>query len=263
MFKKQLKLFIFVLLVLAISIQACSTPAPATPTPTAPPPTGTALPSLTPTMTAKPTSTPRPTNTPDVRITEVYEHLYSKVQMFKDESLIPATNGEYRILDAFNKSFAQIGWMSYEYSDFEVEYFVFNADVTWRTAVDNADTSGCGIVFAIEEKGKNNEYYGVILDKSRIYFTSARSGHYRELGKTRGTGRLDFGNPAEAELTILVYENLAYVYVDDNFVGEYGLSKDKAVRGKFGYGIISGTNKSYGTTCSIKNARMWEISTED
>ncbi len=129
----------------------------------------------------------------------------------------------------------------------------------WRTAMDTSDTSGCGVVFGLVEKTNNNEYYGVVLDKSRVFFSIAKSGYYYELGKTRGTGRLDFGNPAEAELTLLVYDNQAYVYVDNNFIGEYTLSNDKELRGKFGFGVISGTNRDYGTWCEVTNPRIWEL----
>jgi len=244
---------------LTLSVLACSVGSAAEPTPTAPPATSTSKPLPTSTITPKPTRTPRPTNTPDVTVTAIYNNLFSKVQMFKDEGLIPSTDGKYMVLDSVNESFAQIGYLRYWYYDFDVEHFVFNADVQWRTAIDTSDTSGCGIVFGVQEKGNNNEYYGVVLDKSRIYFTITKSGYYYEVGKTRGTGRLDFGNPAKAKLTILVYENHAYVYVDDNFIGEYTLSQDKELRGKFGYGIISGTNKDYGTRCTISNARMWDL----
>jgi hypothetical protein len=252
-------LVLFVMIALITSTLACGLSAPVTPTPTMAPPTGTSSPMPTATATVRPTRTPLPTNTPNATVTAIYNNFFSKVQTFKDEGLIPSTDGEYMLVDGFNDRFAQIGWLRYQYFDFEVEQFVFNADISWRTAVDTSDTSGCGIVFGVQEKGDNNEYYGVVLDKSRIYFTIARSGYYYELGKTRGTGRLDYGNPAEAEFTILVYDNHAYVYVDDNFVGEYTLSQDKELRGKFGYGIISGTNKDYGTKCMITNARMWDL----
>ncbi len=248
---------ILTVIVLTFSTLACGLGASATPT--APPATNTSTPAPTSTSTPKPTATRRPTSTPDVKVTEVYNDLFTKVQMFKDEGLIPSTDGKYMILDSVNESFAQIGYLQYWYYDFDVEHFVFNADVQWRTAIDTSDTSGCGIVFGVQEKGNNNEYYGVVLDKSRIYFTITKSGYYYELGKTRGTGRLDFGNPAEAKLTVLVYDNHAYVYVDDNFIGEYTLSQDKELRGKFGYGVISGTNKDYGTRCIISNARMWDL----
>ena len=257
MFKRQSSHFVYALLVLAIAVLACSSGTPATPTVL--PATDTPLPSPIPTNTAKPTSTPRPTATPNVIATEMYSDLFSTVQMFNDEGLIPSTSGRYKILEDFDEQLAQIGWLQYTYFPGPVKHFVFNAHVSWQTAIDTSDTSGCGIVFGVEEKGNSNEYYGVVLDKSRIYFTITKSGYYYELGKTRGTGRLDFGNPAEAELTLLVYDNRAFVYVDDNFIGEYTLSIDKELRGKFGYGIISGTNKDYGTRCHITNSRMWQL----
>lgn len=259
MLTKQPHRTLLILLALVLVLTACSSPARATLTPTLPPPTNTDLPSPIPTNTAKPTSTPRPTSTPDVIATEMYDKVFSTVARFKDEGLIPSTNGRYKIMEDFDEQLAKIGWLQYIYFPGPVKHFVFSANLEWQTAVDTTDTSGCGIVFGVNDQGKYHEYYGVVLDKSRIYFTSGKSGYYYEVGKTRGTGRLEFGNPAKAELTLLVYDNQAYVYVDNNFIGEYSLAKDKELRGKFGYGIISGTNKDYGTQCRIDNARMWQL----
>lgn len=250
---------LFILLALVLAISACSSMAQATPTPSVPPSTNTALPSPTPTKTPKPTSTPRPSATPNVVATEMYDKVFSLVEQFSEEGLISSTNGRYKVLEDYESEMAQIGWLRFVYFPGTVKHFVFNADVAWQTAIDTTDTSGCGIVFGVEEQGRNYEYYGVVLDKSRVFFSIARSGYYRELGKTRGTGRLDFGNPAKAELTLLVNDNHAFVYVDGNFIGEYTLSESKELRGSFGYGIISGTNKDYGTRCQIRNARMWQL----
>ncbi len=253
--------FVYVVLVLSLLLTTgCATALTATPTPTVPPATNTPLPSPTPTQTARPTSTPRPTNTPDIIATQNYDDLFSQVQLFKDEGLIPSTSGEYIELDTFSKNIAKIGWLQYWFfDDVEVEHFIFTAHAKWRTAIDTSDVSGCGIVFAVEEKENNNEYYGVVFDKSRIYFSIAKSGYYYELGKTRGTGLLNFGNPADADVTILVYDNHAYIYVDDEFIGEYTLSESKQLRGYFGFGLISGTNKDYGTNCHITNSRIWSL----
>jgi hypothetical protein len=261
MFNQKPHQSIFILLVSALVLFACSTIAPATPTPTAtvPPATNTPLPSPTATHTAKPTLTPRPSATPNVVATEMYDEIFSTVQKFNEEGLIQSTKGTYRILEDFDEHMAQIGWLRFMYFPLTVKHFVFHANIRWQTAIDTTDTSGCGIVFGVEEKSNNYEYYGVVLDKSRIFFSIAKSGYYYELGKTRGTGRLNFGNPAEAELILLVHDNHAYVYVDDNFIGEYTLSASKELRGKFGYGIISGTNKDYGTRCRITDARMWQL----
>lgn len=251
---------VITIVLLVLTVQACSVPATEEPTATPAPPTATDTPAPTATVTQTPTKTPTKTPRPNVKATKEFEDFFSNVQMFKDEGLIPSTSGEYIELNPYFESFAQIGWLRYRYfDDVELENFMFGGHVKWSTAIDTSDKSGCGIVFAVEVKEPNNEYYGVVLDKSRIFFSIAGSGHYRELGKTSGSGRLKFGNPAEADVILLVYNNQAYVYVDDEFISKYTLSKDKELRGLFGFGIISGTNKDYGTLCQISDSKVWSL----
>jgi hypothetical protein len=221
-------------------------------------PTQTTVP-FTPTKTLRPTSTPRPTATPNISQTKSYDDIFSDVEKFKDEGLISSTKGEYSALDDFSETMAQRGWLQYWNYNFIVKNFVYKAHVSWSTAGETNETSGCGIVFAVNKKGEGNNYYGVVLDKTRIFFSSTYGGYYYDMGKSRGTGKVSFGNPAEADLTLLVYDYKANVYVDDEFIGEYTLSKDRELEGKFGYGIISGTNKDYGTRCTITESRMWEL----
>jgi hypothetical protein len=196
----------------------------------------------TPTKIVKPTSTPRPTRTPNVIETQNYDDIFSDVQKYKNEGIIPSTDGEYSVLDDFTQTIAERGWLNYWNYDFELKNFVYKAHVSWSTADETSDTSGCGIVFAIQPKGDRNDYYGVVLDKSRIYFSTTYGGYYYDMGKSRGTGKLNFGNPAAADFSLVVYDYRALVYVDGEFIGEYTLSKDRELAGKFGYGIISGTN---------------------
>lgn len=252
--KKEYPHLAFVYCLFFFLLTACSAPTAPVPTETATP-----LPPTT-TDTPKPTSTPMPTRTLNIALTQSYEDLIADAQKFKDEGIIASTNGMYRELDDYENTFAQIGWLTYDYFDFTARHFLYKAHVRWSTAQDTNDTSGCGIVFAVNPKKNSDEYYGVVLDKSRVFFSYARGGYYYDLGKTRGTGRLNFGNPAEADLTLLVYNYKAYVYVNDEFIGEYTLRKDMELRGKFGYGVISGTNRDYGTRCEITKSRMWMLS---
>lgn len=238
--------------ILTVAILACSGGAPAA-TATPVPPADTLVP---PTNTLEPTSTSLPTATPDVAATQSYNDIFSQVQKFADDKLIPSTNGEYIKLDDFKQEFSQLGYYQSYPTKLELEAFVFAGHLSWQTATQTSDVSGCGVLFAHQADTSD---YAVFLDKSRIYFASSTPTEYSELGKTRGTGRLNFGNPAEADLTLLVYNNYAYVYVDNNLIGEYTLSKDKALKGIFGYGIISGTNKDYGTRCEVTNARVWSL----
>jgi hypothetical protein len=246
---------IIVVILLFNLMAACTQATPGVPTEAA---TGTPVP-VTPSKTAKPTSTPRPTVTPNLIETQSYDDLFSEVQKYKDEGLIPTTKGQYTVLDDYNEAFAMRGFLNYQYFGFTVKNFVYKAHVEWSTADTTSETSGCGIVFAVQQKGDNNDYYGVVLDKSRIYFSTTYGGYYYDMGKSRGTGKLNFGNPAVADFTLVVFDYKAFVYVDNEFIGEYTLSKDRELSGKFGYGIISGTNHDYGTRCKITNSRIWKL----
>jgi hypothetical protein len=246
----------FLFLSLAVLfVMACSTVGGLVATPT-PPPTPTETPS--PTVTPSPTATLKPTFTPDVAATQRYDDILTQVERFKEAGHIPTTKGKYIELPEYHKEWAQRQWSTREwYYDYEPESFVFTAHAKWSTAGPTSETSGCGIAFATQDDGRG---YGIFLDKARIFFAYYDLKYYYELGKTRGSGRLDFGNPAEAKFSLAVHDYKAYVYVDDVFIGEYSLSKDKPLQGYFGYGLISGTNKDYGTRCDITEPRLWQIS---
>ncbi|MCC6259603.1 MAG: hypothetical protein IT311_01970 [Anaerolineales bacterium] len=215
-------------------------------------PTNTAVPTNppVPTRTSTPTASPAPTEDP------LYEETLAQVQEFVDEGHIPNTDGEYIELEDFKETFAQMGWYQSFPTDIELEDFVFMGHVEWETAGSTSEISGCGILFAQQDDTSD---YAVFLDKSRIFFSSSTPKNYFELGKTRGTGKLNFGNPAEADFSLVVYDYHAYVYVNGKFIGEYTLSKDKPLKGVFGYGIISGINRDFGTRCEITSARVWSL----
>jgi hypothetical protein len=133
-----------------------------------------------------------------------------------------------------------------------------SAHFKWSSAYRNADTSGCGFIFAGQE---NNDHYAVFLDRSKILFVETRSPFYNPVGLTRGTGRVKFDNPAdhpaEADFTLIVRDAYAYVLVDDELVGEYTLAQSKVLKGKLGLALLSGTNKDYGTRCEMTNLHLW------
>jgi hypothetical protein len=77
------------------------------------------------------------------------------------------------------------------------------------------------------------------------------------VGPTRGTGKVKFTTPAEANLTLIVKGAYAYVLVDGELVGEYTLSQSRQLTGDVGLTILSGTNKDYGTKCEMTDIHLW------
>ena len=240
-------LFIF----LAVSI-ACSsaTPTPVVPTATPVPPT------LTATATVKPTSTPRPTATPNLAATQEMDARLKLLQGYVDADYITSTTGEFEDIDDFNEEWAQLYWYQWwpiHQTTTNYGNLVFRAHFGWQTATRTSDLSGCGIVFGVQPNG---DHYAVFIDKARVAYMMNRGGQTYQVGKTSGAGRLSIAEPAEADVTVIVQDTTSYVLVDD-VVTKYTLSKDQSSSGEFALSLLSGTNKDFGTRCSITDAFIW------
>lgn len=240
------------MVVMVFAIIACST---GTPAPTATPvPTNTPVPPTdTPLPTATPTDVPTPTATPNIAATQKAEAFLSMLSGFKDSGYIDTTEGEAEELDDFSQDWAQLGWYKWWPYDGEYANFVFSAHFEWSTANATPEVSGCGIIFGLQD---NDDHYAVFLDKSRILFLMARGSNVYSVGKTRGPGRTDFGNPAEADFVVIIKGQTAYVSVNGE-VTTYTLSNDQTSAGGFALTILSGTNRDYGTRCKMTNVTLW------
>jgi len=224
-----------------------------------PPATGTSLPTatqtLTPTVTPTSTITPRPTRTPNLAATARAEELNAEAQQYFELGYLSSTEGKFEEYDDFNEDWAQLGWYNWWVLPDEAGDFYMKAHFKWSSAYRNADISGCGFVFAIQE---NNDHYAVFLDRTKILFLDSDSSYSysRSVGLTSGTGRVQFTNnpadqPIEADFAVIVNDAIAYVLVDDEMVGKYTLSQSKILRGNLGLTLLSGTNKDYGTRCEM------------
>lgn len=224
-------------------------------------PQPTATETLVPTETSTPTATPRPTRTPNLTATQRIEDYNAEVQKYFDLGYLSTVNGRFiRYGDRLQEDWAQLGWYQWWVEDDTVSDFFMSAHFEWSSAYRSADDSGCGFVFAVQE---NDDHYAVFLDRSHIIFLDSDSAYYysRNVGLTSGTGRVKFANPAdqrvEADFTIIVMDAYTYVLVDGEVVGEYTLSQSKILRGKLGTALLSGTNKGYGTRCTMTNTHVW------
>ena len=259
-------MFVFVLI---LALSACSTSA-AEPASTSTPKL-TATNTLVPTVTPRPSFTPRPTRTPDLTATQHAEELSAESQAYFDRwnaetqkyydlGYLTTTEGTNKKFADFMEEWAQLRWYrSWVYEDQAKDFYV-SAHFKWSSAYRNADPSGCGIVFAVQE---NYDKYSVFLDRNGVlfYIFEESYGYYRPVGITRGTGLVKFENPfdkpVEADFTLIVSDAYAHVLVNGELIGEYTLSENKLVQGGFGPAILSGTNKDFGTRCEITDFRTW------
>jgi len=249
--KKRLLPIFSVVLVLAFVALACSGQAAPTPTPTVPPATNT--PEATATSTPKPTATPKPSATPNVAATQQIEDFNAILQDFMDKGYVTTTEGKIVELDTFEQDWAQLGWYQWWPQQDVTTDFVFKGHMSWSAASNTPEISGCGVIFGLQS---NDDHYGVFIDKGRILFLMGRGSNVYNVGKTRGSGRLNFSNPAEADVIVAVKGQSTFVSVDGD-VTEYTLSQDQTTKGSFALSLLSGTNKDYGTHCEMTEMLLW------
>ena len=149
-----------------------------------------------------------------------------------------------------------MGWYNWLPLGESASDFVLSGHFKWDSAFKNSDISGCGFIFSLQE---NNDHYAVFLDRSKVFFliTDRARGFSKPVTPTRGTGRVKFDYPAEADFTLIVKGPYAYVLVDGEVVGEYTLAQSRPLFGNLGLTVLSGTNRDYGTRCEMTNLHLW------
>jgi hypothetical protein len=246
--------FLFLVFILLFVSLACSTaqPAPAN----TPQPTATVTRTATPTNTPRPSPTPRPTRTPNLAATQYAKALDAEVQTYYDKGYLTTTEGSFTVLDDFSYDWAQLGWYNWLPLQDSASDFFLSAHFKWDSAFKNSDISGCGFIFDLQP---NDDHYAVFLDRAKIFFliTDQALGYSKPMSPTRGTGRVKFDYPAEADFTLIVKGAYAYVLVNGEVVGEYTLAQSRSLQGNLGLTVLSGTNRDYGTHCEMTNLHLW------
>ncbi len=226
-------------------------------TPTKPPePTATDIVTPTETPAPQPSPTLPPTETPDAAATQRVTDLDAEMETYYDRGYISTKTGTFGELDNFTEDWAQLGWYDWQPLPVAAGDFFMSAHFKWASAYKSSDTSGCGFIFDVQP---NRDHYAVFLDRAKVVFVMAdsRLGYSKYLPATRGTGRVSFDTPAEADFTLIVNNAYAYVLVNKEVVAEYTLSKSMPPSGGLGLTVLSGTNKGYGTRCEMTNLHLW------
>lgn len=214
-------------------------------------------PTIAPPPTLAPTEVPPPVvdvSSPTPEAPAVDTSAFDKLILeFADKGYVNSIEGDTIPIDPFDEEWAQINYYQWWEIDQETNDMVFASHFKWSTSSSTPDLSGCGVVFGLQD---NDDHYAVFLDKGRIAFLMNRGSNVYEVGKTRGPGRVNFGNPAEADFALAVKGTRAYVSIDGE-VTEYTLSADQSSAGRVALTILSGTNSGYGTRCEMTDTFLF------
>jgi hypothetical protein len=213
----------------------------------------TATPSPTNTLAPTGTSTPRPSPTPNLAATEAYTKQQALIGKFYDAGYITTRDWRYSRVSTFSDEWAKLNW--YEWKPVGVKTsadFIIRTDISWESASNTPEDSGCGFVF---RKQANDDHYVVYISMNgTIRAAHNLNKRWTEMGVAHyGEGSLNGSH----NFTLLVKGNTFTVLVDDNLVKKYTGFKDKLADGDLDYTVVSGTNKGFGTRCTFTNTQVW------
>jgi hypothetical protein len=179
-----------------------------------------------------------------------------EVETYYEKGYLTTAAGEFKLLNDFIYESADLGRYRMRRLQDAASDFFLSAHFKWDSASDTSNVSGCGFIFGLQP---NNDHYAVFLDRSRVYFliTDHTLGYSKPVSPTRGTGRVKFEYPAEADFTLISKGAYAYVLVNGDLAGEYTLAQSRSLDGELGVAVLSGTNKDYGTRCEATKLRLW------
>jgi len=211
---------------------------------------------LTPELTAtlKPTITE--TKKPSITPTSISTRMKATIDDLYGKQLISTTGGEYHNLDNFDQSWAQLFWYRWWGTGYNPTNFVVEADVSWNSASNTANwgDSGCGFVY--HENGQPDHFATFLLMNG--YVASYRN--YKGLLVPLHYGYAEkFKTPSDKAHMILIVENRNItVLVNGKKVVHF--QDLKLNGGNLAYTLASGTNKDYGTHCTMRNVDLWILS---
>ena len=172
------------------------------------------------------------------------------LQDLKEGGAILTTDGEYHRLTDFERAMANLGSIYYDDTDFSPKSFVISADVEWSSASETSNwpEAGCGFVFG----GQDSENFsmGSLCLDGYAYIDVLRDGEWDTLTQRKVEGGVEIPNGG-AWLTMVVTGSTVYFYVDGNQTASANITSAKP--GFLSLAVLSGTNKDYGTRCTMKN----------
>lgn len=183
------------------------------------------------------------------------EEIANVAENLAEQGFLKNTDGTYSKIEDFNENWAQIGWYQWWNTGFEPDDFIIRAHTEWESASKTANwfDSGCGFVFRQEDE-KNHYMIFLALD-GNVYLKGYVDGVYKEFGKGYA-GKIDHIKGG-ADVMLVVQGNRILYFVNDEKV----LDRENGMlsSGKLALTLVSGTNKEYGTRCSITNIELWEL----
>ncbi len=176
------------------------------------------------------------------------------VQEAANAGYISSADGDYYHLDDFNAEWAQINWYQWLPTGYTPANFVVRGHMAWESASKTPDLSGCGVLFRVQS---NSDHYGFFMTTDGlVHFILSEDNDFHFGGKVYFGPRSSSG---EVDFAMTAQKDTFNIYIDGKRLGAFYGHKDSMLTGKLAYTLISGTNKDFGTRCTITNVELWVL----
>jgi hypothetical protein len=211
---------------------------------------------ITPTRTVTPTATitPNLTATQLIQSTAAARSMAQDVRLLAESGLLHSTHGVYHALPDWEESWAKIDWYQSFPTGFSARNFVIRARANWDTAspISNWFATGCGFVFAYRDLQNHHMAFMALDGTARLY--RWQGGQFNETYHFFRKMDIPSGS---AQLMLVVDEDWINLFVDGEEAARW--QDPSLISGDIGLTLNSGTNKDFGTRCSLKNIELWEV----
>lgn len=253
---------IVILVISAVLVMSCLATGPASVTPAAPATVvaNTNLPSSTPEPTdlPEPTNTPMPTKTQAPTYTptpDVFALVEDQIKSYKSSELSTiftefTESGSYT-LDDLSYTGARQYTLFPKYLDFQPEEFILLSKVKWEhsSAKITASAASCGFMFRNNDTDKS--YFAVISADGNTRLINIHDDRWDGVAHQKIRSQTFNAQTDEVDMLLAVLPDRFVMAVDGEIILDQALTWDST--GYFGYSLISGTNRDYGTRCSFSD----------
>ncbi|RPI25210.1 MAG: hypothetical protein EHM70_20370 [Chloroflexota bacterium] len=190
-----------------------------------------------------------------IEATAQAQSMLDEIQPYIEDGYVSTLEGDYYTLEDFHETWAQLRWYQYWWTGYDPDNFVLQAHFAWLSASDKADwwASGCGFVF--HEQDVDNHYLVYLALDGNAYFSRFRNGNYARIGSGY-YGSLDYMD-GSADIALIVENGWVTFLVNGKKV--FRLQDTTIPGGNLAYTLNSGTNKDYGTSCTMTEVELLEL----
>ncbi|HEX7556436.1 MAG TPA: hypothetical protein VF338_07410 [Leptolinea sp.] len=240
------------LIIMASSLlAACSSTTTGTPTPSAT--TATISPAETQTAIINPTSTSTPAFS--LTATSQVETMKQDMQKLADQKLVSNAEGNYFRVQDFTGEWAKLGYYHWWPLNRKPTNFSIRADVTWETAVPNANLSKAGCGFVFHEQGADNLHFSYLSMDGVVRNYRVEKKVFADL-QAGTAGKFKYPSDSAKIMLVVDHQWIAF-FVNNKMILRF---KDNHLNGGgLSYAVASGTNNGFGTRCTFQNVELWEF----